>query len=103
VLVLQGRVEVAPRRGGEAVALGAGETLGALALFAVGSRQVSAIGAEASELRLLRREEFLRFAEDHPRAAFRIAAAILAETSLRVREALAPTRVAPVDPPPAGE
>ena len=73
VLVAARRVELATRRGVETIAVGAGRTLGLLALFAVGARETSAVGVDASDLRLLRREEFLRFAEDHPRAAFRIA------------------------------
>jgi CRP-like cAMP-binding protein len=85
VLVLRGSVEVASRRSVEKIAVGAGGTFGLLALFAVGTRQTSAIGAGASDLLLLRREEFLRFADDHPRAAFRIAAAAAAEVAQHAR------------------
>ena len=89
VLVLRGRVELANRRSGEKVTVGPGDTIGVLALFAVGSRETSAVAAEASDLRLLRREDFLRFAEDHPRPAFRIAAAVAAEVAQHARAALA--------------
>jgi CRP-like cAMP-binding protein len=88
VLVVRGRVELASRRSTEQVAVGAGATIGVLALFAVGTRETSLIGLDASDLRLLRREEFLRFAEDHPRAAFRIAAAVAAEVAQHARAAL---------------
>lgn len=89
VLVLRGRVELTCRRSGEKVHAGPGDTIGALAIFAVGSRETTAVGAEASDVRLLRREDFLRFAEDHPRAAFRIAAAVAAEVAQHARAALA--------------
>jgi CRP-like cAMP-binding protein len=89
VLVVRGRVELASRRSAEKLALGAGTTIGELALFAVGTRETSAVGADASNLLLLRREALLRFAEDHPRAAFRIAAAIAAAVAQRARAALA--------------
>jgi NTE family protein len=89
ILVLRGRVELASRRSGEKVTVGAGDTIGVLALFSVGSRETSAVAAEASDLRLLRREDFLRFAEDHPRPAFRIAAAVAAEVAQHARAALA--------------
>jgi len=89
VLVVRGRVELASRRSAEKMAVGAGATIGVLALFAVGTRETSLVGADASDLLLLRREEFLRFAEDHPRAAFRIAAAVAAEVAQHARAALA--------------
>ncbi len=89
VLVVRGRVELTNRRSAEKVAIEAGATIGVLALFAVGARETSLIGAEATDLLLLRREEFLRFAEDHPRAAFRIAAAVAAEVAQHARAALA--------------
>jgi CRP-like cAMP-binding protein len=88
VLVLRGRVEIASRRSAEKVTVGPGGTIGLLALFAVGTRETNAIGLDASDLRLLRREEFLRFAEDHPRAAFRIAAAAAAEVAQHARAAV---------------
>ncbi len=88
LLVLEGRVELRSRRRPDALSIGAGEVMGGLALFAVGSRAVSAVGAESSALRLLRREDFLRFAEDQPRAAFRIAAALVADVAQHARAAL---------------
>jgi CRP-like cAMP-binding protein len=88
VLVLRGSVELASRRSVEKIAVGAGGTIGLLALFAVGARETSAVGIDASDLLLLRREEFLRFAEDHPRAAFRIAAAVAAEVAQHARAVL---------------
>lgn len=89
VLVLRGGVELASRRSCEKVVVGAGDTIGALALFQVGTRETTAIGAEPSDLRLLRREDFLRFADDHPRPAFRIAAAVAGEVAQHARAVLA--------------
>ena len=66
----------------------AGTSLGELALFAFGTRQVTAVSPTGAQVLLLRREEFRRFLEDVPRAAFRIAEAVLAEVADRAREAL---------------
>jgi NTE family protein len=89
LLVLEGRLELRSRRRPEPFSIGAGETMGGLALFAVGCREVEAVGAEPTALRLLRREDFLRFAEDQPRAAFRIAAALVSDVAQHARAALA--------------
>lgn len=97
VLVVSGRVEITSPRSGERLSIGPGGTIGALALFSVGLREGEAVGAEPSELRLLRREDFLRFAEDHPRPAFRIAAAVAAEVAQHARAALSQRSVS-VDP-----
>ena len=103
VLLMRGRLVVASRRRSESVSLGAGTAIGGLALFSVGVREVSAKGAESSEVRLLRREDFLRFAEDHPRPAFRIAAAVASEVALHARAALAHGALGSVDPADGGE
>jgi CRP-like cAMP-binding protein len=98
LLVLSGSVEVTSSRRKSRIALGSGETIGGLALFAVGNRGVAAVGSERTEVRVLRREDFLRFAEDQPRAAFRIAAALVAAVAEHARAA-----VQSVDPSGAGE
>lgn len=97
VLVLSGQVEIESPRSGERLSIGPGGAIGALALFSVGLREGDAVGVAESELRLLRREDFLRFAEDHPRAAFRIAAAVAAEVAQHARAALSQRSVS-VDP-----
>jgi len=97
VLVLSGHVEIESPRSGERLSIGPGGAIGALALFSVGLREGDAVGVAESELRLLRREDFLRFAEDHPRAAFRIAAAVAAEVAQHARAALSQRSVS-VDP-----
>jgi CRP-like cAMP-binding protein len=102
ILVLSGRVVIESPRSGERLSVGAGGTIGALALFSVGLREGDAAGAEPTQLLLLRREDFLRFAEDHPRAAFRIAAAVAAEVAQHARAAL-PQRGVSVDPSQLGE
>lgn len=98
LLVLSGRIELTAPGRATPLSVGAGGSIGGLALFAIGSREVGAVGAETSELRLLRREDFLRFAEDQPRAAFRIAAALASDVAQHTRAALAS-----VDPSGAGE
>lgn len=98
LLVVRGRIELARRGRKETLVVGAGESIGGLALFAVGPRGVNAVGLDASELWLLRREDFLRFAEDQPRAAFRIAAALASDVAQHVRGALGS-----VDPAGRGE
>ncbi|MCU0670075.1 MAG: cyclic nucleotide-binding domain-containing protein [Myxococcota bacterium] len=97
VLVLSGCVEIESPRSGERLSIGPGGAIGALALFSVGLREGAAVGVAESDLRLLRREDFLRFAEDHPRAAFRIAAAVAAEVAQHARAALSQRSVS-VDP-----
>jgi CRP-like cAMP-binding protein len=97
VLVLSGCVEIESPRSGERLSIGPGGAIGALALFSVGLREGDAVGVAESDLRLLRREDFLRFAEDHPRAAFRIAAAVAAEVAQHARAALSQRSVS-VDP-----
>jgi CRP-like cAMP-binding protein len=97
VLVLSGCVEIESPRSGERLSIGPGGAIGALALFSVGLREGGAVGMTESDLRLLRREDFLRFAEDHPRAAFRIAAAVAAEVAQHARAALSQRSVS-VDP-----
>jgi CRP-like cAMP-binding protein len=89
VLVLSGRIEVACRRKREKLSIGAGGSMGALSLFQLGTRLTTVVGAESSDLRLLRREEFLRYAEDHPRPAFRVAAAVAAEVAQHARAVVA--------------
>ena len=82
---------------------GAGTVLGGLALFAVGARESSVSGSERSRLLLLRREEFMRLAEDSPRTACRVAMAISAELAAHVRSALGQLPSGSVDPAESGE
>jgi CRP-like cAMP-binding protein len=98
VLVATGRIAVSSQRCAEVVTLEAGDALGALALLAVGARETRAVGVEESALGLLRREDFLRFAEDYPRPAMRIAAAVATTAAQRLRAALDADALASVDP-----
>jgi len=88
-LVVDGQVELSSRRVSEKAAVGAGCVLGGLALLAVGTREASAVGAEKSSVLVLRREDFLRLAEDSPRTAYRVAMAIAADVASLVRLAFA--------------
>ena len=103
VLVVDGALAVSSPRVDEPVQLGAGTVLGGLALFAVGARESSVAGVESSQLLLLRRENFLRLAEDSPRTACRVAMAISAELAAQVRGALGQLPSASVDPAEGGE
>lgn len=103
VLVSEGSLELASRRMREPASLGPGAVLGGLALFAVGAREASAVGAERAEVLLLRREDFLRLAEDSPRTACRIAMALSAELAGHLRSTLAALPVASVDRPESAE
>ncbi len=102
-LVVDGKVELSSRSAGEKGAAGGGSVLGSLALLAVGTRQASAVGAERSSVLLLRREDFLRLAEDNPRTACRVAMAIAADAASLVRLALRALGAASVDHPEAAE
>jgi CRP-like cAMP-binding protein len=77
--------------------------LGGLALFAVGAREASAVGGERSEVLLLRREDFLRLAEDSPRTACRVAMALSADLAAALRNALDEWPNPSVDPIRPGE
>ncbi|HSJ99343.1 MAG TPA: cyclic nucleotide-binding domain-containing protein [Myxococcota bacterium] len=98
VLVTEGTVQVESRRTRESANLGPGTVLGGLALFAVGARETSAAGAERAEVLLLRREDFLRLAEDSPRTAWRVAMALSAELAAALRGALGSLPAVSVDP-----
>ena len=87
-LVVDGSVELSSRRAAEKAVFGGGSILGSLALLAVGSRLATAVGAERASVLLLRREDFLRLAEDNPRTACRIVSAIAADAAALTRLAL---------------
>jgi CRP-like cAMP-binding protein len=103
VLVTGGSLEVGCRRSRESAKLGPGTVLGGLALFAIGAREASATGAERTEVLLLRREDFLRLAEDSPRTACRVAMALSADLAGVLRNALDVLPAASVDPIQPGE
>ena len=103
VLVAGGTLEVGCRRTRESAKLGPGAVLGGLALFAIGAREASATGAERTEVLLLRREDFLRLAEDSPRTACRVAMALSADLAAALRNALEVLPAASVDPTQPGE
>jgi CRP-like cAMP-binding protein len=100
VLVVDGSLELSSRRTREKITVGSGAVIGGLSLLAVGPRETTALGAGRAEVRLLRRAEFLRLAEDNPRAACRIATALAADAAAAARQAL---EALSVDPVGAGE
>jgi CRP-like cAMP-binding protein len=103
VLVQEGSVRISSERTSLTASLGSGSVIGALSLFAVGARETTAVGDERAQVRLLRRAEFLRLAEDSPRIACRIASALVAELAGQARAALGSLAAASVDPVGAGE
>ena len=88
VLVTRGTARLESRRSTDQVDLRAGDSLGALSLVAVGSREATAIAETSVTYWLLPRTSFRRLAEDHPRSACRLAEAILVETAGSMRDAL---------------
>jgi CRP-like cAMP-binding protein len=98
VLVHEGTLQIESRRSRESATFGPGAVLGGMALFAIGARETSAAGMDRAEVLLLRREDFLRLAEDSPRTACRVAMALSADLAASVRGALAS-----VDPNRPGE
>jgi CRP-like cAMP-binding protein len=98
-LVVEGSVQLSSRRASENGVFGGGSVLGGLALLAVGTRLATAVGAERASVLLLRREDFLRLAEDNPRAACRIVSAIAADAASLARMALDSLGAASVDRP----
>ena len=88
VLIEKGTLDLTSARAGALGQVGAGESLGALALVAVGPREITAVAGEAASIWVLSRESFRRLCEDAPRAACRILEAALADFAAAVREGL---------------
>lgn len=103
VLVSGGALELSSRRTRARWTAGGGSVIGGLSLFAVGVREVSAVGSGRAEVRLLPRAEFLRLAEDSPRTACRIAIAVASELAAQARLALDALADASVDRARSGE
>jgi CRP-like cAMP-binding protein len=88
VLVERGALALQSARAGTLGEVGAGETLGALSLVAVGPREATALARGETRVWLLSRESFRRLCEDSPRGACRILEAALADFAAAVRESL---------------
>jgi CRP-like cAMP-binding protein len=88
VLVAAGTLRLSSSHTQETSLLAAGAALGGLALFAVGTREVTAVAAEATGVLLLSRADYRRLADDSPRVAWRLAEGILAEVASDCRAAL---------------
>ncbi len=85
-MVLIGTGALALTGGAESGVAEAGMSMGECSLFSFGTRKVRAVSRGATTVWLLRREDFHRLVDDHPRTAFRIAEAILREISLRAQQ-----------------
>ena len=88
VLVVDGTLEISSRRADEKASFGGGSVIGGFALLSVGTRQSSAVCSDRASVLLLRREDFLRLAEDSPRTACRVAMAIADDAAAMVRQAI---------------
>ena len=89
VLLCKGRLKLKSKRTGTLVGiLEAPAHLGAASLFAFGKREVTALADGPASIRSLARSGLPRLADDSPRAAFRLAAAVAAELASLTRPGL---------------
>ena len=89
VLLAEGRLHLkSTRYGGFVGTLTAPYHLGAVSLFCVGPREVTAIAEGPSLIWLLPRSGLARLAADAPRAAFRLAEAAISELAGLTRQGL---------------
>lgn len=98
VLLASGRLRLESRRAdGPVDYVEAPEYLGALSLFALGRREVTAISEGASTVWLLPRSSMSRLLDDAPRAAYRVAEAVVEGLATSLREHLDPVVEAGLD------
>lgn len=89
VLLCKGRLKLKSKRTGTLVGiLEAPAHLGGVSLFAFGKREVTALADGPVTIRSLPRSGLPRLADDSPRAAFRLAAAIASELAGLTRTGL---------------
>ncbi len=89
VLLCKGRLKLKSKRTGTLVGiLEAPAHLGAASLFAFGKREVTALADGPAAIRTLPSSSLPRLADDSPRAAFRLAAAVAAELASLARPGL---------------
>jgi CRP-like cAMP-binding protein len=88
VLIVSGEARVTSRRIPEDFEVGEGDSLGALSLIVVGTRETTAVAEQPCKFLLLPRTAFHRLAEDMPRVACRLAEAIVLEMAGALREGL---------------
>lgn len=89
VLLVEGRLKLKSRRTGTEIgAFEAPAYLGAVSLFALGQREVTAIADGPAVIEVLERAGLPRLADDAPRAAFRLAEAVASELAGLVRQGL---------------
>ncbi len=89
VLLAKGELKLKSQRYGDDLgSLKAPYHLGAVSLFSVGKREVTAVADGPCKLWLLPRAGLSRLAEDAPRAAFRLAEAAATELAVLTRQGL---------------
>ena len=84
-LVKSGRLRAKSRASGALGLLCEGSTLGGVSLMTIGVREVTVFAQDPCELLVLSREGFRRLAEDAPRAACRLAEAVVADLATGLR------------------
>ena len=85
VLVSAGTLVLSSSKCAEPGTAAAPAAVGEFSLFGFGVRETCAISQGTTTVMQLRREDFRRFVDDEPRAALRLAEAVLAEISARAR------------------
>jgi CRP-like cAMP-binding protein len=89
VLLEKGRLRLESRRTGDVVGiLAEHEHLGAVSLFSLGKREVTAMAEEPCTIWVLSRSGLARLADDAPRAAYRLAEAVASEFASMMRTGL---------------
>jgi len=88
LLILSGSVRIHSQSAGRLGLLCQGANLGCLSLVTIGRREVTAVAEAETTVAILDRAGFLRLAEDHPRAACRLAEAMLIDLATTLRRHL---------------
>lgn len=88
VLVTDGRLRLERPRAGVLGFLEQGDVVGGASLVVVGTREVTAVAEQPTEVHLLTREAFHRFVEDAPRAGARVLEALARELAGVLRNGL---------------
>ena len=88
VLVTAGTLHLSSSKCAEPGTAPAPATVGEFSLFGFGVRETCAISQGTTTVMQIRREDFRRFVDDEPRAALRLAEAVMGELASRARAAV---------------
>jgi CRP-like cAMP-binding protein len=87
LFLIEGRVRL-ELKGEEIGSIERGDVLGALSLFAIGTRECDAVAEEPTRVLALSREGYLRMRADDPAIALRLQEGILRSLASAVRDSL---------------